>query len=101
MLNERLSCLSESPLPSFQLSGELRSESLGALHLERDRENIAWFHPLHQWLIECPQERKRVRCCLRYTLPLKEPVFAQVDGSFHLPGRKVEPNRDRQVITGL
>src|SRR5207302_5286347 len=35
-----------------------------------------------------------------HPLSLKEPVLAQVDGSFHLPGRKVEPHRDRQVITG-
>src|SRR6266700_6712077 len=54
----------------------------------------------HQWLIERPQEGKRVRCRLKHTLPLKEQVLAQVDGSFHLPGRKVEPNCDRQVITG-
>ena len=74
---------------------------LGALHPERDREDIAWFHALHQWLVERTHERKRVRCRLRQTLPLKEPVLAQVDGSFHLPGGKVEPHRDRQVITGL
>ena len=75
--------------------------SLGALHPERDREDIAWFHSLHKWLIERPHKGKRVRCRLRHTLPLKEPVLAQVNGSFHLPGGKVEPNRDRQVITGL
>src|SRR5437588_6605098 len=73
---------------------------LGALHPERDREDIARFHLLHQWFIERPHERKWVRCRLRHTLPLKEPVLAQVDGSFHLPGGKVEPHRDRQVITG-
>src|SRR5712692_315562 len=32
--------------------------------------------------------------------PLKEPVLAQVYGSFNLPGRKVESHRDRQVVTG-
>jgi len=73
---------------------------LGTLHPERDREDIAWFYSLHEWLIESPQEGKGVRCRLRHTLPLEEPVLAQVDGPFHLPGREVEPNRDRQVITG-
>src|SRR5258708_10570786 len=82
------------------LSGEPRNELLGALHPERDREDIAWFHPLRPWLVECLHERKRVRCWLRHTLSLKEPVLAQVNVSFHLPGGKVEPNRDRQVITG-
>src|SRR6266571_4564057 len=38
---------------------------------------------------------------LRHPLPLKEPVFTHVDSSFHLPGWKVEPNHDRQVIAGL
>jgi len=73
---------------------------LGALHPERDREDIAWFHSLHKWLIERPHKGKWIRYWLRDTLPLKEQVLAQVDGSFHLPGRKVEPNCDRQVITG-
>src|SRR6266571_6168096 len=91
---------SESPFSMPRLSGEPRNELLGALHPECDREDIAWFHSLHQWLIERPHEGKRVRCRLRHTLPLKEPVLAQVDGSFYLPGGKVEPNRDRQVITG-
>src|SRR6266699_5084565 len=72
---------------------------LGALHPEGDREDIAWFYPLHEWLIERSQEGKRVRYRLRDTLPLKELVLAQMDGSFHLHGGKVEPNRDRQVIT--
>jgi len=74
---------------------------LGALHPEGDREDIAWFYPLHEWLIERSQEGKRVRYRLRDTLPLKELVLAQMDGSFHLHGGKVEPNRDRQVITSL
>src|SRR5438477_3043012 len=72
---------------------------LGAMHTERDREDIAWFHSLHKWLIERLHEGKRVRCRLWHTLSFKEPVLAQVDGSFHLHGGKVEPNRDRQVIT--
>src|SRR6266581_3532760 len=78
-----------------------RNVLLGALHPERDREDITRFHPLDQWLIERLHEGKRVRCRLRHPLPLKKPVLAQVDGSFHLPGGKVEPNRDRQVITSL
>src|SRR5438270_9022052 len=90
---------SESPFGMPRLSGEPRSSLLGALHPEGDREDIAWFYPLHEWLIERPHEGKRVRYRLRDTLPLNEPVLAQVDGSFHLHGRKVEPNRDRQVIT--
>jgi hypothetical protein len=72
---------------------------LGALHAERDREDIAWFHPLHKWLIERLHEGKRIGCRPRHILPLKELVLAQVDGSFHLSGWKVEPNRDSQVIT--
>src|SRR6266566_7179035 len=76
-----------------------RNVLLGALHPERDREDITRFHPLDQWLIERLHEGKRVRCRLWHPLSLKEPVLAQVDGSFHLPGGKVEPNRDRQVIT--
>ncbi len=47
-----------------------------------------------------PHKGKRVRCRLRHTLSLKEPVLAQVNGLFHLPGGKVEPHRDRQVVTG-
>src|SRR5438105_8506351 len=92
---------SEAPLGMPRLSGEPRSSLLGALHPEGDREDIAWFYPLHEWLIERPHEGKRVRYRLRDTLPLNEPVLAQVDGSFHLHGGKVEPNRDRQVITRL
>ena len=99
MLDYRFSCPGEPSFPSLQLLRELRTELLGALHPERDREDIAWFHPLHEWLIERSQEGKRVRYRLRDTLPLKEPVLAQVDGLFHLPWWKVEPNRDRQVIT--
>ena len=76
-----------------------RNVLLGALHPERDRKDIAWFHLLHQGLIELPQVGKRVRCCLWHTLPLKEPVLAQVDGLFHISWWKVEPNRDRLVIT--
>jgi len=83
-----------------RLSGEPRSSLLGALHPERDREDIAWFYPLHEWLIERSQEGKGVRCRLWHTLPLEEQVLAQVDGPFHLSGREVEPNCDRQVITG-
>ena len=75
------------------------SSLLGTLHPERNREDIAWFHMLHQGLIELAQEGKWVLCCLRYSLPLKDAVLAQVDGSFHLSGREVEPNHDRQVIT--
>src|SRR2546421_1650965 len=90
---------SESPFSMPRLSGEPRSSLLGTLHPEGDCEDIAWFHPLHKWLIERPQEGKRVRYRLRDTLPLKELVLAQVDGSFYLHGGKVEPNRDRQVIT--
>ena len=82
-----------------RLSGEPRSSLLGALHPEGDREDIAWFYPLHEWLIERSHEGKGVRCRLWHTLSFKELVLAQVDGSFHLHGRKVEPNRDRQVIT--
>ena len=82
--------------PAFRRATQL---ILRALHPEGDCEDIAWFHSLHKWLIERPQEGKRVRCRLRHTLPLKEPVLAQVDGSFYLHGGKVEPNRDRQVIT--
>src|SRR2546421_1555611 len=96
----RLSCPGEPPFllaPAFRRATRLM---LGALHPECDREDIAWFHSLHQWLIERLHEGKRVRCRLQHTLPLKEQVLAQVDGSFHLPGGKVEPNRDRQVITG-
>src|SRR6266571_8928780 len=100
MLYYRLSCPSEPSFPSLQLSGEPCSELLGALHPERDREDIAWFYPLHEWLIERSQEGKGVRCRLWHTLSFKEPVLAQVDGSFHLPGGKVELNRDPQVITG-
>ena len=74
---------------------------LGALHLECDREDIACFHLLHQWLIEGSHERKWVRRRLRHILPLKEPILAQMNGSFHLPGGKVEPDRDRQVIPDL
>src|SRR5213082_1480863 len=99
MLDYRLSCPGEPSFPSLQLLREPRNELLGALHPEGDREDIAWFHSLHKWLIERPHEGKRVRCRLRHTLPLKELVLAQVDGSFHLHGRKVEPNRNRQVIT--
>src|SRR5207249_7511442 len=103
---ESLHCLKRFPatlahFPSLPLSGEPCNELLGALHPEGDREDIAWFHSLHKWLIERPHEGKRVRCRLRHTLPLKELVLAQVDGSFHLHGGKVEPNRDRQVITRL
>src|SRR6266516_2318776 len=92
---------SESPFSMPRLSGEPRSSLLGALHPVRDREDIALFYPLHEWLIERSQEGKGVRCRLWHTLPLKELVLAQVDGSFHLHGGKVEPNRDRQVITRL
>jgi hypothetical protein len=95
MLSSGLSCLSEPPFPLLQLSGAPRNEWLGALYPERDREDIAWFYPLHEWLIERLHGGKWVRCRLWYTFPLKEPVLAQVDGSFHLPGGKVEPNRDR------
>src|SRR6266851_6795421 len=101
MLHYRLSCPSEQSFPLLQLSVAARNELLGSLHPERDREDIARFHPLHPWLVERPHERKWVRCRLRHTLPLKEPVLAQVYGSFHLPGRKVEPHRDCQVITRL
>jgi hypothetical protein len=72
---------------------------LGALHPERDREDIAWFHSLHQWFIERPHEGKWVCCQLWHSLSFKELVLSEVGGSFHLPGGKVEPNRDRQVIT--
>jgi hypothetical protein len=88
-------CLSEPPFLLLQLSRAARNELLGTLHPERDREDIAWFHSLDQWLVERLHEGKRVRHRLGHPLPLKEPVLAQVDGSFHLPGRKVEPNRDR------
>src|SRR5205807_6539770 len=101
MLHYRFSCPAEPSFPSLQLLRELRTELLGALHPERDREDIAWFYPLHEWLIERSQEGKRVRCRLRHTLSFKEPVLAQVEGSFHLHGGKVEPHRDRQVITSL
>ena len=83
--------------PAFRRATQL---ILRALHPEGDCEDIAWFHSLHKWLIERPHEGKRVRCRLRHTLPLEEQVLAQVDGPFHLPGREVEPNCDRQVITG-
>src|SRR5947208_16698778 len=99
MLYYRLSCPGEPPFPSLQLSGEPRSPLLRALHPEGDCEDIAWFHSLHKWLIERPQEGKRVHYRLRDTLPLKELVLAQVDGSFQLHGGKVELNRDPQVIT--
>src|SRR5712691_3453763 len=99
MLDYRLSCPGEPSFPSLQLLREPRNELLGALHSECDREDIAWFYPLHKWLIERLNEGKRVRYRLRDTLPFKELVLAQVDGSFHLHGGKVEPNRDRQVIT--
>ncbi len=33
---------------------------LGALHPERDREDIAWFHSLHKWLVERPHDRDAV-----------------------------------------
>src|SRR5437016_11486035 len=82
--------------PAFRRATQL---ILRALHPEGDCEDIAWFHSLHKWLIERPHEGKRVRYRLRDTLPLKELVLAQVEGSFHLHGRKVEPNCDRQVIT--
>src|SRR5260221_2008354 len=100
MLHSRLSCPSEPSFPSLPLSGEPFNELLGAVHQERDRKDIAWSHPLHPWLIERPHERKWVRCRLWHPLALKEPVLAQVDGSLHLSGGKVEPNRNRQVITG-
>jgi len=74
---------------------------LGPLHPECDCEDIAWFHSLHKWLIERPHKGKWIRYWLRDTLPLKELVLAQVEGSFHLHGGKVEPHRDRQVITSL
>src|SRR5260370_40902504 len=61
---------------------------------------MAWFAPLSPWTVACLHERKRGRCWLTHSLSLKEPVLAQVNVSFHLPGGKVEPNRDRQVITG-
>src|SRR5437763_1579563 len=96
----RLSCQGEPPFliaPAFRRATQ---PILRALHPEGDREDIAWFHIPHQWLIERPHEGKRVRYRLRDTLPLKEPVLAQVDGPFHLPGREVEPNCDCQVITG-
>jgi len=48
------------------------SSLLGTLHPERNREDIAWFHMLHQGLIELAQEGKWVLCCLRYSLPLKD-----------------------------
>src|SRR6266699_549230 len=89
----------EGQANSRSVRTDRRHEPLGALHPERDREDITRFHPLDQWLIERLHEGKRVRCRLRHPLPLKKPVLAQVDGSFHLPGGKVEPNRDRQVIT--
>src|SRR5437016_5347138 len=92
---------SESPFSMPRLSGEPRSSLLGALHPERDREDIAWFYPLHEWLIERPHKGKWIRYWLRDTLPLKELVLAQVEGSFHLHGGKVELHRDRQVITSL
>src|SRR2546423_14437525 len=82
--------------PAFRRATQL---ILRALHPEGDCEDIAWFHSLHKWLIERPHEGKRVRYRLRDTLPLKELVLAQVDGSFHLHGRKVELNRNPQVIT--
>src|SRR6266487_1774634 len=100
MLYYSLACSSEPPILSLQPSGEPRSSLLRPLHPESDREDITWFHRLHQWLVERPHEGKRVRCCLWHTFPLKESVLAQVDGLFHLPWWKVEPNRDRQVITG-
>src|SRR6266568_2738604 len=84
MVHSRLSCPSEPSFPSLPLSGEPFNELLGALYPERDREDIAWSHPLHPWLIERPHERKWVRCRLWHPLPLKEPVLAQVDGSFLL-----------------
>src|SRR5437899_3328704 len=100
MLDYRFSCPGEPSFPSLQLLRELRTELLGALHPECDCEDIAWFHSLHKWLIERPHKGKWIRYWLRDTLSFKEPVLAQVDGSFHLHGRKVEPNCDRQVITG-
>src|SRR5215471_19254029 len=42
-------------------SGVPSSSLLGTLHPERDREDIAWFHTLHEGLIERPHEGKRVR----------------------------------------
>jgi len=99
MLDYWLSCQGKPAFPSLQLLREPHNELLGALHPECDREDIAWFHSLHKWLIERPHEGKRVRYRLRHTLTLKELVLAQVEGSFHLHGGKVEPNRDRQVIT--
>ena len=101
MLDYRFSCPGEPSFPSLQLLRELRTELLGALHPERDREDIAWFYPLHEWLIERPHKGKWIRYWLRDTLPLKELVLAQVEGSFHLHGGKVELHRDRQVITSL
>ncbi len=63
---------------------------LGALHPERDREDIARFHLLHQWFIERPHERKWVRCRLRHTLPLKEAEqkLRVVSGCFSLRDAK-------------
>jgi hypothetical protein len=80
MLHYRLSCPSEPSFPSLPLSEAPRNELLGALHPERDREDITWFHPLHQWLVERPHEGKWVRCRMWHPLSLKEPVLAQVDG---------------------
>src|SRR5438270_5476762 len=101
MLDYRFSCPGEPSFPSLQLLRELRTELLGALHPERDREDIASFYPLYEWLIERPHKGKWIRYWLLDTLPLKELVLAQVEGSFHLHGGKVEPHRDRQVITSL
>ena len=84
--------------PAFRRATQL---ILRALHPEGDCEDIAWFHSLHKWLIERPHKGKWIRYWLRDTLPLKELVLAQVEGSFHLHGGKVEPHRDRQVITSL
>jgi hypothetical protein len=78
----------------------LAALELRALHAEGEREDIARLHPLHKWLVECLHEGKRVRGRLGQTLPLEEPVLAQVDGSFHLPRRQVEPHRDHQVVAG-
>ncbi len=47
------------------MSGEPRIQSSGALHAEGERKDIAWFHPLHKWLVERLHEGKRVRSWLR------------------------------------
>src|SRR6266849_1906863 len=53
-----------SSIRLFLFSFKSLTGALGALHPERDREDIAWFHQLHQWLIERSHEGKRVRCLL-------------------------------------